>query len=1238
MKPICSLIILLFIAFNLESQLIPYGSNWNYYDAGSDPVPQSGTTWIETTYDDVLWPSGNGQLGFGDGDEATEISSGIITAYFRKSFSIADPSIYEALDLSLTYDDGAVIYINGVEAWRVNMPASAINYGTLSLASNGDNIEAYTRIGNMLVTGLNTIAVEVHQVTAGSTDLSFDFSLDPVLKEGQRIIALSSEWSYYDSGNEPLFQGGDSWESLEYDESGWNMGFTQAGYGDGDEITTIDDNALTVYYKKRFTIADPSLYSTIAMDLLYDDGAVVYINGVEVWRVNIGPGIVNYNTFTLTTSSDNALINTLINNDVLIAGENVVAVEVHQRSASSSDLSFDFSLEAFVTDQYVIIDENEAWNYYDNLQEPPLDGTNVWYEPAFNDMSWSNGNAELGYGDNDEATTINDQTETAYFRKDFDVSNPSLFNAVNLDLTYDDGAIVYLNGVEAWRVNMPSGAVDYNTTASGVVSNNAMMSSTIPNTLLPGNNTIAVEVHQSSTSSSDISFNLRMTGVVINNVALIAEGDTWNYYDLAMMPAPQNLTAWDDYLYDDVSWLAGIAQLGYGEGDENTGINNLAETAYFRKKITIEDPQFFNELNWKLTYDDGAIIYLNDKEVKRVNMPAGPVNYNSTASSASTSNATFDFTTENLLIKGDNVIAVEVHQSLTASTNMSFDLELIGGVNKELADIIRGPYLQSAAHDRMTIKWRTNFPTTTILDYGDGPGNLTSQVVNNTPTTEHEVTLTGLAAGTVYFYQVSDDLSVLMPAANDLYFKTYPALGTEEKLTAWILGDCGTGTNNQRAVRDAYASYIGQNHTDMMLFLGDNAYNDGTDPEYQEAIFENMYEDHLRNTVSWSCLGNHDGHSADSDNQSGPYYDIFTFPTAGESGGHPSGTEAYYSFDYGNIHFIVLDSYETNRTVGGPMYNWCQTDIQNTTAKWIVALWHHPPYSKGSHDSDVESNLVDMRTRFLPMLESNGVDLVLSGHSHSYERSFYLNGHYGIASTFDSNIHTIGENGDGNGRIGGDGAYREPAGGPQEGLGTVYITTGSAGKISGGDLDHDAMFYSMSTLGSCVMEVSGDSLTVKFINSNEVVDDFFTIVKCNSDSKVSTETNSGLGSLRQKVNDACAYDTIAIMPDVINPIILQSEIDINKKLTIIGQIPFSTLSGNNTSRVFHIGEMGDVELMNIEVIDGYSSINGGGVLNEGILTLNNSRFQNNNQVLVAKALTNQGLLKIKSNTSVTIKP
>ena len=136
--------------------------------------------------------------------------------------------------------------------------------------------------------------------------------------------------------------------------------------------------------------------------------------------------------------------------------------------------------------------------------------------------------------------------------------------------------------------------------------------------------------------------------------------------------------------------------------------------------------------------------------------------------------------------------------------------------------------------------------------------------------------------------------------------------GISKRTRIWVLGDSGTGNNDARAVRDAYTAYAGSQHTDLWLMLGDNAYNRGTETEYQTAVF-NTYPEMLRKSVLWPSLGNHDGSSSESATQSGPYFDIFTLPRNAEAGGVPSGTEAYYSFDYANIHFVVLDSFGSDR-------------------------------------------------------------------------------------------------------------------------------------------------------------------------------------------------------------------------------------------------------------------------------------------------------------------------------------
>ncbi|MGI0012747.1 MAG: metallophosphoesterase, partial [Nitrososphaera sp.] len=312
--------------------------------------------------------------------------------------------------------------------------------------------------------------------------------------------------------------------------------------------------------------------------------------------------------------------------------------------------------------------------------------------------------------------------------------------------------------------------------------------------------------------------------------------------------------------------------------------------------------------------------------------------------------------------------------------------------------VTRGPYLQISTPSSIVVRWRTDVATDSRVSYGPAQGKLTSQVDQTTLRTEHEVQLTGLTPDTTYYYAIGSTTATLAGGHAEHFFVTPPRPGAEKPVRVWVIGDSGTADRKAKAVRDGYLALNGSTYTNVWLMLGDNAYNDGTDREYQYAVFE-MYPSLLRQTVLWPTLGNHDGHSADSDTQRGVYYDIFTLPRRGEAGGVPSGTEAYYSFDYANIHFICLDSTDSDHSPGSAMLTWLKKDLAATTQKWIIAYWHHPPYTKGSHDSDRGRRLGEIRKNVLPILESYGVDLVLSGHSHSYERSFQLHGHYGTSDT-----------------------------------------------------------------------------------------------------------------------------------------------------------------------------------------------------------------------------------------------
>ncbi|MBW8017938.1 MAG: hypothetical protein FVQ82_17345, partial [Planctomycetes bacterium] len=164
------------------TKLVTKGSNWKYLYDGSD----QGTVWRELGFNDSSWGSGLGQLGFGDGDEETNIGpkvDGRRSAYFRHVFTASDVSNIINLSLDLVFDDGVVVYINNQEVKRVDMPEGTIDYDTLATGGSTDNETiTITDINpSILNEGLNILGVEVHQVTDNSSDISFDLSLEATI-------------------------------------------------------------------------------------------------------------------------------------------------------------------------------------------------------------------------------------------------------------------------------------------------------------------------------------------------------------------------------------------------------------------------------------------------------------------------------------------------------------------------------------------------------------------------------------------------------------------------------------------------------------------------------------------------------------------------------------------------------------------------------------------------------------------------------------------------------------------------------------------------------------------------------------------------------------------------------------------------------------------------------------------------------------------------------------------------
>lgn len=398
----------------------------------------------------------------------------------------------------------------------------------------------------------------------------------------------------------------------------------------------------------------------------------------------------------------------------------------------------------------------------------------------------------------------------------------------------------------------------------------------------------------------------------------------------------------------------------------------------------------------------------------------------------------------------------------------------------------RAPYLQMQAPDAVTLRWQSEAREVGVLRYGRTPERLDQVLREERAGTMHELRPSGLKAATRYWYALGTESEARYGADPEHWFETAPAKGQALPTRFWVLGDPGYPGPAAEAVHAAARQWwdehprAGRPGIDLILTTGDNAYRSGSNRQFEAGFFRPLGPQ-LRHTPVWPVYGNHD-------ERRWAFFELFSFPTQGESGGLASGSERYYSFDYGAVHVLMLDSQSSDLGPDGPMALWLERDLAANRLPWTLALLHHPPYSKGSHNSDRRSDsggrMVAVREHLLPILERGGVDLLLAGHSHMYERSHLLAGHYGPSAEFEAGmIVDAGEGGDWQ-RL-----YRKPCDGAQPARGSLYAVVGSSSKLDNGPLDHPAMAVALREHGSLMIDIEGPRMSLRFINAEGFVSD-----------------------------------------------------------------------------------------------------------------------------------------------------
>jgi uncharacterized protein (TIGR03437 family) len=301
------------------------------------------------------------------------------------------------------------------------------------------------------------------------------------------------------------------------------------------------------------------------------------------------------------------------------------------------------------------------------------------------------------------------------------------------------------------------------------------------------------------------------------------------------------------------------------------------------------------------------------------------------------------------------------------------------------ATFVHRPYLQNLGADHVTIVWSALENQSASVQYSTDASFsrsaamepvrtfLSSQTDMGFTFYQYRADLTGLSSGTAYSYQVFQGGQNVTPAPQSDYRFSTPGPGPFNFL---VFGDSGDGSNNQLAV----ALQLVTEQPNFVVHVGDIAYQSGTYNEFTANYFEYYYT-LMRRACFFTIAGNHEYITQ----YSAPYLALHAPPTATvpalDSG-------KYYSFDWADIHFVGLDANLLDpyfADAQARMLAWFDNDLANTHATWKIVFWHQTPYATFHHIDDPID--IAARALFVPILERHGVQLVLAGHEHNYQRS-----------------------------------------------------------------------------------------------------------------------------------------------------------------------------------------------------------------------------------------------------------
>ena len=537
------------------TRLVTTKSIWKYDDTSVDYY---GAGWQATNYDDSAWLEGAAQLGFGDGDEATPISAdgSRISTYFRQTFIVPYSGTYIGATIRLLRDDGGVVYLNGTEVFRSNMTTNGPILWDTQAASNALTLDETTTFYDkaidvsLLHPGTNVLAVEIHQYGAASSDLSFNLeliatNLPPYMNTPPVISSISDQSTYQNilMAPVPLIVG---------DAQTYAAGLIVTGYSSDATLVPFTNIFVTGTGSNRTVSILPATNKNgvVNITMSVSDGLTNATSSFQLTIVPVTSAPIISQIYppagaTLTTNPLTFTVNVSdAGGDLQVVEYYVDALKIGERTnapynytwaaptygfhswqARAGDFGGSWTLTtnrfmSILTNTVKLLASGTAWKYNDTGNDL---GT-AWRGTNYNDTSWASGPSPLGYGAanlTQPATTNSygpdsaNKYTTTYYRSSFVITNVAQYTNLVIGIQRDDGAVVYLNGTELFRTNMPSGALDYytfaNVTVGGTDEDTWYYTNLFSTRLREGTNVLAAEIHQVDSTSSDIFFNLELT-------------------------------------------------------------------------------------------------------------------------------------------------------------------------------------------------------------------------------------------------------------------------------------------------------------------------------------------------------------------------------------------------------------------------------------------------------------------------------------------------------------------------------------------------------------------------------------------------------------------------------------------------------------------------------------------------------------------------------------------------------